>query len=303
MKTLISMLFICLLTLCQWAISHATVDYSKQMNKSCNACHIDPSGGGKLTVEGEAFKDDLRIKGLYKPLTTAQRIVRFVIGYLHTMTAIVWFGAILYVHILLKPAYAAKGLPRGELMLGWLSIVIMAITGTLLTIARVPSIKMLLDTRFGILLIIKIGLFLIMVFTAAVVTFVMGPKLKKRKQIELKKPCKEITMEELAQFDGKEGRPAYVAYKGSIYDMTNSRFWKDGSHARKHLAGSDLTDALKQSPHGEDKVTAMPLIGSIIQSAKKKGRPVHERVFFYFAYMNLFFVFAIVFVIALWRWW
>ena len=44
-----------------------------------------------------------------------------------------WFGTILYVHLLLKPAYAARGLPRGELMLGWTCIVMMAITGIVLT--------------------------------------------------------------------------------------------------------------------------------------------------------------------------
>jgi hypothetical protein len=30
---------------------------------------------------------------------------------------IAWFGTILYVHILLKAAYAVKGLPKGELIL------------------------------------------------------------------------------------------------------------------------------------------------------------------------------------------
>ena len=43
-------------------------------------------------------------------------MVRLIIGYLHLLTAIAWFGTILYVHILLKPACAAKGLPKGELI-------------------------------------------------------------------------------------------------------------------------------------------------------------------------------------------
>jgi len=29
---------------------------------------------------------------------------------------VMWFGTILYVHLLLKPAYAARGLPRGVLL-------------------------------------------------------------------------------------------------------------------------------------------------------------------------------------------
>jgi putative copper export protein len=58
----------------------------------------------------------------------------------------------------------------------------MAVTGTLLSISRVPSWHMLFHTRFGILLTIKIILFLIMVSTAVFVTFVVGPRLRKKRE-------------------------------------------------------------------------------------------------------------------------
>lgn len=281
----------------------ATVEYARQTGETCSACHIDPSGGGPLTREGEAFRDDLRIKGLYKPLTTAQHIIRLIVGYFHMMTAIIWFGAILYVHILLKPAYAARGLPRGELMVGWASIIIMAVTGTLLTIARVPTLEMLYTTRFGILLLIKVGLFLVMATTAAIVTFVIGPKLRRKKALALKEGKQDLTAEELSQFDGAEGRPAYVAYGGEIYDVSKGKLWRGGRHVQKHLAGMDLTAALKQAPHGEEKIKGMPLVGKLVERSEKAARPTHERVFYFFAYMNLVLVFLIVFVISLWRWW
>jgi predicted heme/steroid binding protein/uncharacterized membrane protein len=281
----------------------ASVEYARQTGKACEVCHVDPSGGGALTVEGEAFRDDLRVKGLYKPLTTAQHVIRLIVGYLHTMTAIIWFGAILYVHILLKPAYAARGLPRGELMVGWSSIIIMAVTGTMLTIARVPSVHVLYTTRFGVLLLVKITLFLVMASTAAVTTFVIGPKLRKKRALALTEGKQDLTPGELAQFDGKDGRPAYVAYGGSIYDVTGGKFWKDGSHMKKHPAGMDLTDALRQAPHGEEKIKAMPLVGKLVVRAGKPVRPTHQKVFYFFAYMNLALVFLIVFVISLWRWW
>ena len=72
----------------------------------------------------------MKLKGLYR-LEDPQKIIRFIVGYVHLLTAIAWFGTILYVHILLKPAYAAKGLPKGELILGWMSMIIMSVTGTL----------------------------------------------------------------------------------------------------------------------------------------------------------------------------
>jgi len=281
----------------------ASVEYSRQTGLACGACHTDPSGGGGLTAEGGTFKDELRIKGLYRPLTAGQHIVRLIIGYLHTMTAIIWFGAILYVHIFLKPAYAARGLPKGELMVGWASIIIMAVTGTLLTIARVPSAHMLFSTRFGILLLIKVGLFTVMATTAAVTTFVIGPKLRKKRQLALTEGRQDLTPEKLSQFDGKEGRPAYVAYGGNIYDATGSKLWRDGAHTGKHLAGFDLNDALKQAPHGEEKIPAMPLVGRLVSPAQMEKKPPHVGVFYFFAYMNLALVFLIVFVISLWRWW
>lgn len=300
---------IALLSLCLFltpAISAATTDYARQTGFECKVCHVDAIGGGKLTRAGEQYVEEMKLKGLYRPLKTPQKIVRFIIGYLHLLTAIAWFGTILYVHILLKPAYAAKGLPKGELILGWMSMIIMSITGILLSIARIPAWEVLFTTRFGILLTIKVLLFLIMMSTAFFVTVFIGPKMKKRLKAlpsaDTLKDRQEFTLEELHNFDGKEGRPAYIVLKGNIYDVTDSRLWKGGSHARKHLAGNDLTDALRTAPHNEEKVLAMRLAGKLIISDSKAVRPLHERIFYFLAYLNLVFVFLIVFVIALMRW-
>ena len=119
---ILSLFFIVLPPLCQ-----ATPEYAGKTGLDCTACHVDGIGG-KLTKDGEDFREDLKSKGLYRPLGTIQKAVRLIIGYLHLLTAIAWFGTIFYVHILLKPAYAAKGLPKGELILGWLGITRLSIT-------------------------------------------------------------------------------------------------------------------------------------------------------------------------------
>lgn len=288
------------------SISSATTDYARQTGLSCKECHVEAIGGGPLTKEGERFLDEMRIKGFYRPLNKTQKIVRFIIGYIHLIIAITWFGTILYVHILLKPAYALRGLPRGELLLGWTSIIILSISGTLLSIAKIPKWEVLYTTRFGILLSIKIFLFLIMVTTAGIVTFFIGPRMKRKWKVkwetQIAKGRQDLTIEQLHSFDGKEERPAYIAYKGKIYDVTGSKFWKDGSHMTKHLSGHDLTDALKTAPHGEEKILSMPVVGKLLSIGEKPSMPFHERIFYLFAYMNLFLVFLIVFVIALWRW-
>jgi predicted heme/steroid binding protein/uncharacterized membrane protein len=290
--------------LCAVPQAGATPDYARETGYECGMCHIDVIGGGKLTPAGEAFLESRRAKGQVRTLSTTQHIVRLIIGYLHLLAAIVWFGTIMYVHVLLKPAYASKGLPKGEMRLGWLSMFTLLVTGTLLTIARMPNLEAFTTTRFGILLTIKIVLFLVMLSSALVVTIFIGPKMRQR----LKSPVaaclsKEMTEEQLSSFDGKEGRPAYIAYKGIIYDITNSRFWKNGQHMMKHYAGTDLTAVLKNAPHGEDKVLAMPQVGMCVTSDRKPEKPLYEKVFYFFAYMNLILVFVIIFVISLWRWW
>lgn len=295
-------IFLFSLIVCSPYNGFCNTEYAAQTGKACSVCHLDPTGGGNLTAEGESFRDDLRIKGQYRALNTTQRVIRFIIGYLHTITAIIWFGTILYVHIVLKPAYAAGGLPRGELMIGWGSIIIMAATGALLSISRVPTWHMLFHTRFGILLTIKIILFLVMVSTAVFVTFVVGPKLRKKREQDDLHRTGDMTRGELSQYDGKDGRPVYIAYNGIIYDVTASKLWHEGSHFKRHHAGTDLTDILKTAPHGEEKVLKMPAAGKLLQEKEIK-KPPHIIIFYFFAYMNLFLIFSIVFIISLWRWW
>lgn len=72
---------------------------------------------------------------------------------------------------------------------------------------------------------------------------------------------KEFTDKQLADYDGRDGRPAYVAYKGKVYDVSNSFLWKDGIHQVLHSAGEDLTDALKQAPHAGDVLKKFPMVG------------------------------------------
>jgi len=148
-------------------ISFATEEYAEKTGKECSACHVDPSGGSELTEEGREFENklDSENKGSNK-ISGSISILRFIAGYLHLVTGIFWFGTILYVHIVLKPAYAAGGLPKGEVRVGLVSMAIMLVTGIFLTIIRVDSFEMLVATRFGILLLIKIGLFLVMMLAA-----------------------------------------------------------------------------------------------------------------------------------------
>ena len=75
---------------------------------------------------------------------------------------------------------------------------------------------------------------------------------------------KKFTKEELALYNGKNGKPVYVAYKGKVYDVSTSFLWKGGNHKVLHEAGVDLTEAMEQAPHREDVLERFPGIGILI---------------------------------------
>lgn len=74
---------------------------------------------------------------------------------------------------------------------------------------------------------------------------------------------KQFSKEALARYDGKEGRPAYIACNGKVYDVSTSFLWQKGHHQVLHRAGVDLTEALKQAPHGEDLLERFPVVGTL----------------------------------------
>ncbi|MEM2944468.1 MAG: cytochrome b5 domain-containing protein [Methanomassiliicoccales archaeon] len=74
---------------------------------------------------------------------------------------------------------------------------------------------------------------------------------------------KIFTREELRQFDGKDGRPAYIAVKGKVYDVSKSTLWEDGEHQFEHYAGMDLTKEIGDAPHDEDVLERFPVIGHL----------------------------------------
>ena len=74
---------------------------------------------------------------------------------------------------------------------------------------------------------------------------------------------KSFNKKELARYNGKNGAPAYIAYKGKVYDVSNSFQWRSGRHQVVHNAGEDLTDSLEQAPHGVELLERFPVIGTL----------------------------------------
>jgi predicted heme/steroid binding protein len=168
-----------------------------------------------------------------------------------------------------------------------------------LTHYRIGSLDTLWDTRFGVLLSIKVALYLTMLLSAILVIKVIGPRLARRDSTE-HIPGQPFTEKTLRHFTGRDGTSCYFAYQGKVYDASDSRLWPEGLHLRRHSAGRDLTEDLGRAPHDDSVMERLPVVGDYVAEGTTSNTPT--RVFYFVAYMNLVIVFLILFIIALWRW-
>lgn len=74
----------------------------------------------------------------------------------------------------------------------------------------------------------------------------------------------QFSEEELRHYNGQDGMPAYIAYNGQVYDVTLSKFWKEGSHFKKHFAGHDLTAEMANAPHSDEVFASYPCVGRFV---------------------------------------
>ncbi|HUU27150.1 MAG TPA: DUF2231 domain-containing protein [archaeon] len=79
-----------------------------------------------------------------------------------------------------------------------------------------------------------------------------------------------IRKDELLNYDGSEGKKAYVAFEGKIYDVTQSKLWKSGRHLKTHQAGRDLTMGMKAAPHGVTVLERFEQVAELEQEKKVK---------------------------------
>jgi predicted heme/steroid binding protein len=74
---------------------------------------------------------------------------------------------------------------------------------------------------------------------------------------------RKFTNKELEEYNGKNGKPAYIAYQGKVYDISRSDLWRGGEHMGIHQAGKDLTEEIELAPHTEEVFERMKLVGEL----------------------------------------
>ena len=68
---------------------------------------------------------------------------------------------------------------------------------------------------------------------------------------------KKFTVAELAEFNGKKGKPSYAAVDGIVYDVSD--IFDNGDHY-SHMAGQDSTDEYYLQ-HAKEEIEKHPIVG------------------------------------------
>jgi predicted heme/steroid binding protein/uncharacterized membrane protein len=84
---------------------------------------------------------------------------------------------------------------------------------------------------------------------------------------------REFDVEEIEKFNGKNGEPAYLAYRGKVYDLTGSKMWKGGVHMNRHHAGKDLTTDIQAAPHDPSVLERYSQVGTLKQGISERELP------------------------------
>jgi predicted heme/steroid binding protein len=75
---------------------------------------------------------------------------------------------------------------------------------------------------------------------------------------------KTYTKQQLALRNGQDKPEIWVAFRGEIFDVSESRLWKNGKHY-EHWAGQDLTDELPDAPHTAEVFRKFKTIGHLTE--------------------------------------
>jgi predicted heme/steroid binding protein/uncharacterized membrane protein len=88
---------------------------------------------------------------------------------------------------------------------------------------------------------------------------------------------KEFNLEELAGYNGVNGKPVYIASSGKVYDVSESKLWRNGIHMKRHKAACDLTTDIQAAPHGKDVLERYPQVG-VLKKAAVEEREIPQPI-------------------------
>jgi predicted heme/steroid binding protein len=80
-------------------------------------------------------------------------------------------------------------------------------------------------------------------------------------------PDRYITDVELAENNGMDGKPTYVAVDGIVYDVSNNTLWTQGLHFGNR-SGRDLSVEYSACHAGRPRLDKLPIVGRLVITKK-----------------------------------
>ncbi len=288
-------LFLAILIIALIHTASAIPKYAQDTGEDCITCHSNPATG-ELNDLGKAFKATHK----WPPEQVVKSEYFFITGFLHLFSVVLWIGAIFFVHLVHTPDIVAMGgAPRRELVLGWMGIFGTGVSGAILTLFRFQSLYNLINSETGRIVLIKISIYLFMVFTAITLTIHLNRKFRMSNVLPLK-----LDVSNLERFDKLEKCDrVLVSVGGLVFDLSESQMWKNGKHIGKHEAWRDLTNDIKESPHGIGVLMKYRPVGYTSEFLKiMKDINRATKIFRFFAYTNLILGIAAIALSSYMRW-
>lgn len=90
-------------------------------------------------------------------------------------------------------------------------------------------------------------------------------EIPKEENEKVEEPQRYFTLSELAQYNGKDGNPAYVAVNGVVYNVSENRLWSGGNHFWGLTAGRDLTTEFATCHPGAMVLNVLPIVGYMME--------------------------------------
>lgn len=75
-----------------------------------------------------------------------------------------------------------------------------------------------------------------------------------------KKDLPIITKTQLSLRNGQDKPEIWIALDNKVYDVTNSKLWKNGKHY-EHWAGQSLDDEIGDAPHTKEIIKRFEILG------------------------------------------
>jgi predicted heme/steroid binding protein len=283
----------------------ARPEFARMTGQACGSCHISAFGGGPLGPEGMAFKESLkRDDGSVDDslrLSTGQKLLRIGLWFIHIPFGAGWI-ALFFLTFLPALRSGTPGIPsKARIRQIYFFMAVTALSGSAMVFLKLRLVPGLFGTRFGILLLVKIaaaGILLIATVALIRQTTILPVRRHRKLSAQFKKERElDLSREDLRLFDGSEKRDAFVAVNGDLYDVTGRDLWRKGLHPGGHRAGTDLTKAFRQAPHGREVLTRLMSVGKL--EGKSAGKRSEAR---WAIAAGTVAAAAILLVVVLWRW-